>query len=188
MASIHRPILMSRMTRHSPSILLAAVLVGLGWNVHYRAVVSEKQRSDFVMLHAAGRAVLDGTDIYEARHPRGWPFYYPPTMAAVMAPAALLSLGPAVLVWYGINVVALLWVGRRLVQLCDEIAERPIGPWVVAALLVNFGPIAISLQRGQVTLVLFAMMVEAFWCYRPRRCLRGSPPTAAQPAPSVVRW
>ncbi len=157
---------MSRITRHWPSILLAATLVGLGWNVYYRAVVSEKQRSDFVMLHAAGRAVLDGTDIYEVRHPRGWPFYYPPTMAAAMAPLAVLSLGPAVLVWYGINVVSLLWVGRRLVQVCDEIAERPIGPWVVAALLVNFGPIAISLQRGQVTLVLLALMVEAFWCYR----------------------
>ena len=157
---------MRRLARYWPVALLMVVILGLGWSVYYRAVLSEKGRSDLLMLRDAGRAVLDGNDIYEAKHPRGWPFYYPPTMAVVMAPFALLPLGPAVVAWYALSMGALLWAGYRLVRLCDELSGQQIGPLVVAAFLVNFGPIIAGLQRGQVSALLFALMVEAFWSYR----------------------
>lgn len=189
---------MTRSIRYWPWVLFALVAIGLGWNVYYRAVVSEHQRSDLVVLLAAGQAVLDGEDIYQAHHPRGWPFFCPPTMAATMAPLATLPLGAAVIVWYAVSVMALLWAGWRLVRLCDELAGVPVGPWVVAAFAVNFGPLAVSFQRGQVTVVLFALMVEAMWCYRAGREFRCGLLIALATAlkvypvllalPLVVRW
>ncbi len=163
---------MRRLAPYVPIVLLLALIVFLGWNVHLRAVVSETQRSDFIMLRAAGRAVIDGTDIYRVRHPRGWPFYYPPTMAVLMVPFAAMPLSAAVLAWYAIGMGAVLWAGYRLVRLCDELAGRPVGPIVVAAFLVNFAPTISGLQRGQVSALLTALMVEAFWSYRTGRDAR----------------
>ena len=89
-------------------VFAAVVIVLLGVNVHYRAAPGKKkQRSDFVMLYAAGQAVLEGQDIYAVRHPRGWPFYYPPATAALMAPFALIPYSASIVAWYGFSVVAL---------------------------------------------------------------------------------
>ncbi len=156
---------MRRLTVYALLLLTTLAIVALGWNVYYRAVESPAARSDFLMFRAAGRAILDGEDVYAVRHQRGWPFYYPQTMAVLMVPLALLPVGPAVVAWYAVSVAALFWAGLRLVRLCDELAGRPVGPWVVAAFLVNFGPIVSGLQRGQLSALLFMLMVEAFWWY-----------------------
>ncbi|MGE0480963.1 MAG: glycosyltransferase family 87 protein [Phycisphaerae bacterium] len=144
---------------------MAVLFVGLGVNVHYRAAVSAQLRSDFLVFHAAGRAVLAGEDPYAVRHPRGWGFFYPPTMAALMTPFALLPAGQAAVAWYAVSVFALLWSARRVHQLVRAAIGGPAGWVVLLAFLANFGPIVSGLQRGQISVVLFALGVEAIWHY-----------------------
>jgi hypothetical protein len=149
------------------AILLPVTLfTALGGNVYYRAIESEHQRSDFLTFHAAARTMVQGGDVYAVRHPRGWHLYYPPGMPALLTPLALLPIEAAVIAWYLIGLGGLWWVFVRLVRLCDELAGRPVGPVVVAAIGVNFGPLVSGLQRGQFSVLLFALMVEALWCYR----------------------
>jgi hypothetical protein len=162
---------MDKVLRYWPLVLLLIIIVALGYSVYYRAIITEKPRTDFIMLRDAGRAALDHTDIYEVRN-RGWPFYYPPTMAALMAPFAMLPLPAAVITWYAVSFAALLWAGYRLVMLCDALTGKLVGPLTVIAFLVNLFAIATGFQRGQVTALLFALMVEAFVCYRANRPYR----------------
>ena len=79
------------MTRNA-AILLVLLLVGvlapLGYVTYYRAIQSPEQRSDFVVLYAAGRAALDGGDVYGVKHPRGWPYFYPPGGTLLLAGVA----------------------------------------------------------------------------------------------------
>lgn len=157
---------MKRAARYAVVLTLAMTLLALGWNVYYRAIESEAQRSDFLIFHAASRTMLAGGDVYAVRHPRGWPFFYPPAMPALISPIGLLPIELAVVAWYLVSIAALGWVFVRLVLLCDELAGRAVGPFVAAAFLVNFGPLISGMQRGQVSILLFAIMVEAFCCYR----------------------
>ena len=52
---------------------------------------SPYHRTDFTVYTAAGRAVIDGSDLYKARNDRGWNYIYPPLFAIVMVPLAKLS-------------------------------------------------------------------------------------------------
>lgn len=152
-----------RLARCLVGVGVAALLIALGVNVYYRAVVSAQVRSDFHVFHAAGRAVLAGEDPYAVRHPRGWGFFYPPTMAALMTPLARLPIGPAAVAWYGVSALALLWSARRVHQLVCDAVGRPAGWIVLLAFSANFGPIVSGLQRGQISVILFAVGVEAIW-------------------------
>lgn len=150
------------------SLLLAAAIL-LGWNVYYRSMVSPAARSDFLVFHAAGRAVLEGRDPYDVAHPRGWPFLYPPAMAVAMVPLALLPAGVAVVVWYAISLLALVWSARRLRQLLAPQVPRTAASIALLAMLVNAAPIVSCLQRGQISLLLFALTMEAVWRARGER-------------------
>ncbi len=169
-------------------VALAALVVGA--TVYHRALLSTDPRSDFLMLRAAGRAALDATDIYAVDYPRAGPYYYPPTMAVCLIPFAAMPAPPAVIAWYLLSLAALAWAARRLAALCGELLPPPprepqskeavseplylsrpplrLSPAAVVAvaLAVNFGPIIDGLHRGQVSALLFALMVEALWQYR----------------------
>lgn len=163
------------MTRNA-AILLVLLLVGvlapLGYVTYYRAIQSPEQRSDFVVLYAAGRAALDGGDVYGVKHPRGWPYFYPPGGTLLLAGVAWLPFPAAVVAWYLLNAGAYVWACARLVRMCDEIAGRPVGPLVVLAGVLNILPLGTALQRGQLAPLLFGLLVEALWCYRRGRTLR----------------
>lgn len=151
----------STATLRAAGVILGIAFVGLGANVYYRAIVSPEARSDFLVFHEAGRAVLDGRSPYEVAHPRGWPFFYPPTMAVLMAPLALLPAGAAVIAWYLLSVAALYWSWRRIVQVLSRDGSTAL--LVLAAFVCNGGPIVSCLQRGQISVILFALMTEAVW-------------------------
>jgi|GEM_PF-5130052 len=155
-------------------LLLAALVFGLGADTYYRAVVSPEQRSDFICYYQAAQAAWRGEDVYEVRHPRGWGFYYPPATALLMLPLAALPLPVAVVAWYLLSVGALVWSVGRVVRLCDELAGRPVGVWVVATVFINFGPVFSGILRGQMSAILFAIIVEAIWQARRRHEMRAS--------------
>ena len=152
-------------------LVLLAALAGLGWNVHYRAVGSDERRSDFIVFYRAAQALVAGENVYEVRHERGWRFFYPPSLPALLAPLARTPLGVAVLVWYALSAAALVWSAWRMIRLCDSLAGRPTGAWIVLLHLANLGPIVSGLQRGQISMLLFALSVEALIFYRQRRSI-----------------
>lgn len=131
-------------------------------SVHYR-VTSPKERSDFPVYQAAGEAVLEGGDIYEARSGRGWYFTGLPLLAAASVPFAMMPVGLAAMVFYLLSVAALLhaaWIAARL-------AEEAAGPTrhgqvgtFLGALLLTLWPWLSGLNRGQVSvpLVWFVMV------------------------------
>lgn len=147
-------------------LILLAALIGLGVNVHYRAVHSSGSRTDFMCYYLVAQAALQGGDIYAVADPHGWKVHYPPGMAAMFAPMAWLSYEQAVVLWYVITAGALMWSCGRVVRICDELAARPVGVIVVAAMIVNLAPTMSGLQRGQFSALMTALMIEAFWAYR----------------------
>ena len=77
------------------------VVVVLGVHTAYRAGPydfggkrwgSSLHHSDFTVYQLAGRAVVEGTDIYEVRNERGWAYVYPPPFAILMVPFAFMSV------------------------------------------------------------------------------------------------
>src|ERR1019366_7646791 len=96
--------------------LLVALIIGLGISTVFRAAISPIQRTDFTVYQLAGRAVLDGTDIYAVRNVRGWAYVYPPPFAVVMAPFACLSVFWGALIWYLISVGLTALAVRMCVQ------------------------------------------------------------------------
>lgn len=61
---------------------------------------------DYFHFWSAGKAMLDGGDIYSTRH--GQNYIYPPLMAWLFQPLAVLDQRPGIYVWIGIDAVILL--------------------------------------------------------------------------------
>jgi hypothetical protein len=117
---------------------------------------SKIHRCDFTVDTAAGQAVLDGSDIYQAHNIRGWYYIYPPLFAVLMAPFALLPTFWAALAWYGLSVVLIAWTVKMCVSLVKDalhVKGDPLALLALPPLLVLF-PLMSALARGQTTPIL----------------------------------
>ena len=146
-------------------VIAIALFVGLGVSTVYRAGPytwggrqwgSSVHRCDFTVDTAAGRAVLDGTGIYQAHNIRGWYYIYPPLFAILMVPFALLSTFWASLAWYVLSVVLVAGTLRMCVSVVKTTLNFEGDPFLLYVLpvtLVLF-PLLSALARGQTTPVL----------------------------------
>ena len=155
--------------------LALALVIGVGVNTVYRAAIWPVQRTDFTVYQLAGRAVIDGTDIYQVRNVRGWAYVYPPPFAILMVPFALLSVFWGALAWYVISVifiVSALTLCVRRVRSVFAIEDRWLALSVVpiAILLVWF---LSGLARGQASLLLLWLVLAAFCWHGEGRDWRG---------------
>src|SRR5512135_3085387 len=91
------------------AVLALTVVIALGVSTVYRAAFARIERTDFTVYRAAGRAVLEGADIYQAHNSRGWAYVYPPPFAIVMVPFAKMSVFWGALIWYIISVSLFAW-------------------------------------------------------------------------------
>ncbi len=166
--------LVNRRTAACLTIALAFV-IWLGISTVYRAAILPIQRSDFTVYQLAGRAVLDGTDIYQVHNVRGWAYVYPPPFAIFMAPFALLSVFWGALVWYLISVALIIWtllLCLRTVRSAlpgeNHLLIRFVVPIVL--LLVWF---ASGLERGQASVLMMWLVLAAFCWHWEGHDLRG---------------
>ncbi|MEI8063868.1 MAG: glycosyltransferase family 87 protein [Verrucomicrobiota bacterium] len=128
--------------------------------------------------------MLDGTDIYAVRNPRGWAYVYPPPFAVLMVPFALLPLFWSMLIWYVLSVLFLISAVVMCLRLVREAVPEidatgrmilVVGPLI--ALSVWFMP---GLARGQVnTLLLWLTVGAVYWQrkgqdWRAGSCLAGA--------------
>ena len=152
-----RPDRAGRPLRIGVCVALALLFLGLGYSTLYRAAaLGGVERSDFTVYHAAGVAVLDGTNIYQAQNVRGWYYMYLPIFAVLMVPLAMLPKVAAAGVFYLLSVAALLhlaWLSAKLAG-----SSRPF--WVAfATLALTAWPWMSGLTRGQASVILSWLVV-----------------------------
>jgi len=155
--------------------LALGLVIGLGVSTVYRAAILPIQRTDFTVYQLAGRAVLDGTDIYQVRNVRGWAYVYPPPFAILMAPFALLSVFWGALVWYLISVTLIVWALVMCVR-----TVRSVLPVEDRQLVLSIVPIVLllmwfmsGLARGQASVLLMWLVLAAFCWHWEGQDLRG---------------
>ena len=123
-------------------------------------------RSDFPVYWLAGKAVLEGRDIYGIAGPHGWQYIYPPPFALAMVPFALLPLAWAMLAWFLLSAL----VTVRAVQMCvtmarDRLSSEEDLPWLSAVpILLLIGFYVSAITRGQASVLTLWLVVAAiFW-------------------------
>lgn len=160
-----------------------ALLVALGANTVFRAAYGVHDHSDYTVYTAAGRAVLEGSNIYEAHNARGWNYVYLPLFAIVMAPFARLPVALGSAAWYVTCVIAIasaLVMSMRIA--CAQFpALRTSGArgWMVPLALVS--PWLVSgLTRGQASeLMIWLVIAAIYWDLRDRQTWAGTALAAA---------
>jgi hypothetical protein len=170
------------------SIVLA---IGLGVSTVFRSGPhsfggrtwgSPFHRTDFTVYTSAAQAVLDGTDIYQARNIRGWAYVYPPPFAILMVPFAEMSVFYGSLVWYLVSLSLVVASVAMCVRMVREAQPVEIDGFVLAtvpALLLLAWTVP-GLARGQANALLLWLVVAAFYWDRKGRealgavCLAGA--------------
>jgi hypothetical protein len=147
-------------------IALAVVAYGV-FDVRNRARVdrgTRKHRTDFTVYQAASKALVDGTDPYEARNPRGWRYVYPPLLAILLMPLASLPAPDAAFLFYLLSMAAFLGALWLLRHMRPATHAPPLG-WrpVLLATLLCLGFAHQGFQRGQITHLLLLSQVYALW-------------------------
>ena len=156
------------------SILLAFTLLflGVGWSTVYRAGLGQRERTDFTVYHAAGRAVIEATPLYEAQNVRGWLYMYLPIFAVLMVPLAVLPKTLAAGVFYLLSLAMLV----HMIHVAARMAEARAGPsrwgpfatWTAVLVLTGW-PWMSGLTRGQASVMLsWLTIVGIDWLMRER--------------------
>jgi hypothetical protein len=169
--SPNEPLAGQRRWKRILSAAAAILFVVLGVETMLAGAVPVTPRSDFPVYRLAGKAVLEGKDIYGVAGPHGWQYVYPPPFAVAMVPFALLPQAWAMLVWFLLS--ALLTV--RAVRMCvtmarDRLSSEEDVLWLSAVPgLLLIGYYASAITRGQASVVMLWLVVGAiFWEWKGR--------------------
>jgi hypothetical protein len=172
---MHKTLLINNKWTAIALVLALGLVIGLGVSTVNRAAISPVQRTDFTVYQLAGKAVIDGTDIYQVRNVRGWAYVYPPPFAILMAPFALLSVFWGALVWYLISVALIVWALVMCVR-----TVRSVFPVEDRVLILSIVPIILllvwlmsGLARGQASVLLMWLVLAAFCWHWEGHDLRG---------------
>lgn len=123
-------------------------LLALGASTVYRAGLGPKERTDLPVYLAASARLLESQDPVGAQSSRGWPYYYPPTLAALLVPLVPLPLPVAAAAWFVVGVAACVAgaaAARRVVVTDDRTWDR----WDALAVALVAIPAFSALLRGQ---------------------------------------
>ncbi len=166
--------------------LMVIFLVAVGYRTIYSVAWNDIERTDFTVYRAAGQAVMEGTNIYEAHNIRGWLYVYPPPFAILMIPFVKLPLAWGSGLWYVLSLLCLAHATIMSINLAREtvtssttgkidlwtLYEVPIlvaSPWLVSGLI-----------RCQASGFMVWLMIAAiYWWWRGRPVLGGMSLAAA---------
>ncbi len=160
--------------------LLVPVIVLFGVFVEVRSAYLKRRMGDLgVFLRAAWAAREGEEQLYAVTCDNGWHYHYPPLLAILMAPLADAPRGAArpgavpyeasVAIWYAFSLLCLCLALHVLASALEEtspdplVRRQPIGArrwWALRTLplLACLAPVGGSLVRGQVTLLLLALL------------------------------
>ena len=158
------------------ALLTLAAVIALGVSTVHRAAFSRIERTDFTVYRAAGRAVLQGSDIYQAHNSRGWAYVYPPPFAILMVPFTKMSVFWGALIWYVISVLLIAWAVVMAAELVGRTTVSKRDGWllyVIPVLLIS-GWLVSAVTRGQASILLLWLVIAAFyWHFRGQNVLGG---------------
>jgi hypothetical protein len=163
-------------------ILFLAVLVVFGLIVEKRSAFMQRRMTDLGVYLRAAWAVRTGANIYRVTDNNDWHYQYPPLFAILMVPladppagadrAGMLPYAVAVALWYVFNVTCLALAVHVLASALEErsgreaVRRQPAGCrrwWALRVLpvLACAAPVGHTLMRGQVNLLLLALICAA---------------------------
>lgn len=147
-------------------VLIAIIVALLGANTVFRSAYGVRDHSDYTVYAEAGRAVLDGNNIYEAHNSRGWYYVYLPLFAIAMAPLGRAPTNIGSALWFCLSCIALasalIMAVRMAQQRYPALDTRNTALWMVPVALVS--PWLISgLTRGQASEVVIWLIIATFY-------------------------
>ncbi len=155
--------------------LLGLLAVLFGGLTVWRSALQQERKTDFGVYARAGYAVRAGEDIYWVCDNRGWHYCYPPPLAVLMAPladpwpwvdrAGYLPFWASVAIWYVLSVGFLAFAVHAMAKAVLPGEAPGSRRWWYARLVpvyVCLGGIGYTLSRGQVNLLLVALIAGMF--------------------------
>jgi hypothetical protein len=159
--------------------VLIFFFVAFGLVVEKRSAFMQRRMTDLGVYLRAGWAVRSGADIYDITDDNEWHYQYPPLFAILMVPLAdppagvdrsgMLPYAASVAIWYGFSLFCLVFGVHRLATALEERFTVPVArtpPWGcrrwwalrLIPILTCLTPISHTLMRGQVNLLLLALV------------------------------
>jgi hypothetical protein len=159
--------------------VLVLIVLTFGVLVEKRSAFMQRRMTDAGVYFRAAWAARTAGEIYHIADDNGWHFNYPPLLAILMIPLADAPLGEmrdgllpyptSIAIWFMLNLVAGLVAIHWLAKTLEETSPDPLTRtlplhshdwWArrVAPLLICLAPIAHTLMRGQVNLILLLLM------------------------------
>lgn len=136
---------------------------------------SRVHRCDFTVDTAAGQAVWNGTDIYQAHNIRGWYYIYPPLFAILMVPFGLIPTFWAAIAWYVLSVALVAGTIKMCVDLVSDVlpfSGDRLWLYALPPLLALF-PLMSALTRGQTSPILLWLVTAGLFYGWKRQDWRG---------------
>src|SRR5882724_2462638 len=169
---------LSTMERAVVGVLALAVVVGGLYFARQSGTNPEVYRNDFNVYYHAAREVMGGGDPYQHSLGDWTPYIYPPLLAELIVPLALLPLPVAAYLWFLINaasIVAAAWMSAMLANGNKE-PDSPTTAWRAAlagcAVVLVLRFVLDALNLGQVNAVVAALAVAHVYLYaRDRKAL-----------------
>lgn len=180
-------------------LALLPLLAAFGYETYRRATHPAGQMTDFGVYARAAWAVRVGLNPYEVASDRGWHYLYPPPFVLLVLPLAdppagadrfgCLPFAASVVVWYALN-AALCGVAVHLFALAAvPDARRFSRRWWYARLIpfdVCLAGLGYTLSRGQVNILVLAMLAAGFLTSMRRQPVRAGLWLAAAAAVKVI--
>jgi hypothetical protein len=164
--------------------VMVVLLIGLGYRTIYSVAWNDIERTDYTVYRAAGQAVIDQTNIYEAHNVRGWLYVYPPPFAILMIPFAKLSLVWGSGLWYLLSIFCLAQATVMSVRLANEAlpaGAKSIDLWTLyeVPLLLASPWLVSGLMRCQASGYMVWLMIASIYLYCRGRPVLGGMSLAA---------
>ena len=152
-------------------LLGLALLIGASASYGRRAA----RGNDFGAYYAASQAVVQGENLYEVASPKGREYLYPPAMAILFAPLALLSEAQAGYLWTVLSVLATFASLALCITLLPPGSVRQVWLIGVVTLVCVLRPIDSNLGNGQANHLVMLFVTLAAWLFvRELRVLAGA--------------
>ncbi len=164
-----------RVWERTALVLFGVLFLLLGAMIEIRSAFQRERKTDFGVYARAAWAVRAGQDLYQVEDDRGWHYCYPAPFAIFMTPLAdppegetrvgFLPFAVSVAVWYAFSLGCVAFAVHRLASAI--LPDEPHGTrrWWYARIVpvyVCVGGIGYTLARGQVNLLLVAMIAGMF--------------------------
>lgn len=164
-----------RFTEKTLLVLFALAVLAFGVLIELRSAFQKTSKTDFGVYARAAWAVRDGHDIYHVTDNNGWHYCYPPALAIVLAPLAdpnpweprdwYLKYSVSVAIWFAFGLVCVAYGTHVLARSVLPGEARGSRRWWYARsvpVLVCLGGIGFTLSRGQVNVLLTALIAGMF--------------------------